>query len=199
MNIMTLSEDDDELGAYIYNSSHTAKMFRAAKAKEEIDDEGSKNPPTSSIHKNKAAEKVVQTKTIGKKRKVVDSSEEPQKRRVYKCSHDGCTNKAQEAKVCRMHGAKSYGTKCSHKGCTNWSRRGGVCIRHGAKGKVKICSHEGCTNQVVSNNVCVRHGAKRKGKHTCRHKGCTNQARGKEGVCVRHGAKVTKLDWRSMC
>ena len=141
--------DDDELGAYIYNSSHTAKMFRAAK--EEEVDEGRKNPRTASIrksprlaNKDKAAEKVVQTKTIGKKRKVVDSSEEPsQKRRVYKCSHDGCTNKAQEAKVCRMHGAKSYGTKCSHKGCTNWSRRGGVCIRHGAKGKVKICSHEG--------------------------------------------------------
>ena len=68
---MTLSDDDydDELGAYIYNSSHTAKMFRAAKAKaEEIDNVGRKNPPTSSIiHENKAADKVVQTKTIGKK------------------------------------------------------------------------------------------------------------------------------------
>ena len=166
--------DDDELGAYIYNSSHTAKMFRAAK-EEEID-EGRKNPRTASIrksprlaNKDKAAEKVVQTETSGKKRKVVDSSEEPsqKKRRVYKCSHDGCTNKAMEDKLCRIHGAKSHNNKCSHKGCTNYSRagRGGVCIKHGAKVKVRICSHEGCTNQVVSNNVCVRHGGKRKKKH----------------------------------
>ena len=77
---MTLSDDDDdELGAYIYNSSHTAKMFRAAKAKEDEIDVGRKNPRTSSIrksprlaNKDKAAEKVVQTETIGKKRKVVD-------------------------------------------------------------------------------------------------------------------------------
>ena len=77
---MTLSDDDDDdkFGAYIYNSSHTAKMFRAAKAKEEEIDVGSKNPRTSSIRKpprlgkNKAAEEVVQTKTIGTKRKVVE-------------------------------------------------------------------------------------------------------------------------------
>ena len=118
--------DDDELGAYIYNSSHTAKMFRAAKAKEI--DVGSKNSRTSPIrksprlaNKNKATDEVVQTKTIGKKRKFVDEERRihcitSQNRVFYKCSHDGCTNKAVEAKVCTMHGAKRYKRKCSHEG-----------------------------------------------------------------------------------
>ena len=132
-------------------------MFRAAKAKEEIDvGVGSNNPRTSStsIRKsprlvtNKAAKEEVQTKTNGMKRKVIESSyEPPQKRRVYKCNYDGCTNKAMEDKLCRIHGAKSYNNKCSHEDCTNFSRtgRGGVCVKHGAEVKFKICIHEGCT------------------------------------------------------
>ena len=87
---MTLSDDDDDdkFGAYIYNSSHTAKMFRAAKAKEDEIDVGRKNPRTSSIRKsprlgkNKAAEEVVQTKTIGTKRKVVEEG-----RRIHRIHH----------------------------------------------------------------------------------------------------------------
>ena len=104
---------------------------------------------------------------------------------IKTCSHEGCTNQAQNGGACVRHGAEVK--ICSHEGCSNHARSGGVCTRHGAKRTTKRCRHEGCTNIVVKGGVCVRHGAKRTTKR-CGHEGCTNKAF-MGGVCVRHGAK----------
>ena len=205
-------DDDEELGAYIYRSSHTAKLFREKAALEALrsnptSQQTQRKSPRLLATKSKQQVEIIPTtvpetsdtnfaiKQRAKRKRrssvvkedssctsVCPKSSRKQYRKV--CRFDGCNSLAQKRGACKRHGAKVK--RCKYDGCTNNVVREGVCIRHGAK--VKRCSHEGCTNKVQKGGVCIRHGA----KTYCSHEGCTNQVQ-KGGVCIRHGASWTKM------
>jgi len=182
-------DEEDELGAFIYNSSRTAKRFRANEEKSS----SSSSQPRRSSRLTKAPDRQTPRAEAlhGKKRKTsipVDkksnNNRESRKRVPLVCAVSGCTNQAKGRGVCIRHGGGAKRKTCSHEGCTNYAKAGGVCIRHGAK--VRTCSHDGCTKNSKKGGVYVRHGAK---VNTCSHEGCTNNVQNR-GVCIRHGAKV---------
>ena len=110
-------DSDEELGAMIYRSSHTAKKFREeAKRKKESFMSTSSESPTPS-------------KTKLKRKKSQSSATTKRTRR--KCSIDECTSYPRKGGVCTRHGAKRK--ICSHDGCTTNAYCGGVCWPHGAK------------------------------------------------------------------
>ena len=152
-------DSDEELGAYIYRTSHTAQLLKeeaAARSNGLATNHNKSNNITITRSKRKNPHEVEN----------VSVSSEPKERAKKK---------------------KRY--ICSQEGCVNQVRKGGVCIRHGAKVKRKIrtCNTEGCANQVRKGGVCIRHGAKRtKKKYTCSYEGCNNHVV-KGGVCIRHG------------
>eukprot|EP00984_Skeletonema_dohrnii_P007240 scaffold2618_cov69-Skeletonema_dohrnii-CCMP3373.AAC.1 len=114
-----------------------------------------------------------------------DEDGPPRKRIRTRCSHEGCTNRAEKGGVCCTHGAER--PRCSRENCTNYAQQGGVCRRHGAE--APKCSHENCTNQARKGGVCMSHGAVYVYvRPRCSHEGCTKQAQ-KGGVCCTHGAK----------
>ena len=157
-------DSDEELGAYIYRTSHTAKFFRE---KEEL---ARNNDKTSTNHNTRKSKRKKQLEAENTSVSSESKQRAKKKRKKYTCSHEGCTNQVRTGGVCTRHGAKVK--TCKHEGCTTQARKGGVCTKHGlgrqgALRKKYTCSHEGCTNQGVKGGVCVSHGAKKK-KNNCR-------------------------------
>ena len=197
-------DSDEELGAYIYRTSHTAQLLREKTAAR--NNELTTNNDANITRPKRKSPREVENNMYSHlttnndnnnitrpKRKIPnDFSVSPgskrrmkKKRKKFTCSYEGCTNQVQKSAVCIRHGAKVK--TCSQEGCTNLARKGGVCVRHGAK---TYCSHEGCTKQVQKGGVCIRHGASWTKKY-CSYEGCTNQVQ-RGGVCIRHGASLPK-------
>ena len=140
-------DSDEELGAYIYSTSRTAKLLREQAA----------------ARKNNGLTTDTRTKRkIPHEVENISVSSEPtqrSKKRRKKCSNKGCNNQVQNGGVCIRHGASWTKKTCSHKGCTNYAQKGGVCVKHGAK--VKICSdskirwHKARTRLKYSNECCL--------------------------------------------
>ena len=184
--------DDEELSAYIYQTSHTAKLFREKAAVEALE-----SPPSSHQTQRKSPrllaiksieQDIPTSATINKNTSIEQRAKRKRKLTVLK--EDLCTPICLESSRKPNKGCLRYagGRKrlCSFDGCTNIDQKGGVCVKHGAI--VKRCSHEGCTNYVQQGGVCVKHGAILK---RCRHEGCNNQAQ-KGRVCVKHGASIKR-------
>ena len=184
-------DEDEELGAYIYQTSHTAKLFREKAAVEEALVVASSSHQTRTKSARLLATKskqqdiptavVPETSTNNTHGSRTSKQRTTGKRKLV-LKEESCTPSRKQKKG-EKYACGRERKLCSFEGCTNLARNDGVCIRHGAK--VRRCKHDGCTNQVVRGGVCKRHGAKVKG---CKHKGCNNLARN-YGVCYRHGAK----------
>ena len=187
--------DDEELGAYIYQTSHTAKYFREKAASQSLvlassSHQTQRKSPRLLATKSKQLDiptTAVPEKSISNTNYIKERSGSGRvcirhgaKKKRYECSQEGCTNHVFRGGLCIRHGA--IVKRCKYDGCTNHARRGGVCRRHGANLE---CSHGGCTNYVVNGGVCIRHGATVK---QCKGEGCTKSAIN-GGVCRRHGAK----------
>ena len=138
-------DDDDELGAYIYQTSHTAKLFREKAAFEALI-----STPTSHQTQRKSP-RLLATKS--KQQDLIPTTAVPEKsinntnitiKERTKRKRKSAVLKEENITVKQRvkHKRKKY--TCSHQGCTKLARKGGVCLRHGAK--KYYCSHEGCTN-----------------------------------------------------
>ena len=172
--------DDEELGEFIYRTSHTAKLLR--EKKEEKEDKEYDKKKASIQEDNMDIQSTIKKRRYSGKRKreVEESSVSVKKNARIECSVQGCNRKAADSGTC---GAKHNGyNHCSQDGCTNKAQKGGVCVRHGAKTVRKTCKHDGCISLARKGGVCTKHGAVVK---TCSHDGCTKQAK-KGGVCCRH-------------
>ena len=220
MSALNVKDDDEEeLGAYIYQTSHTAKLFREkALVLASSSHQTQRKSPRLLATKSKQQDihtPVVPEKSISNTN-ITTKERSKRKRESAVVKEELCTTpiRPKSSRKQSQGGRYACGTKkyyCRHEGCTNVRIQGGVCIRHGAKKKRYECSHKGCTNGVVQGGVCVRHGAIIKRcsydgcskkvqsggvciRHgakvkLCNHEGCNNQAQ-KGGVCLRHGAKV---------
>ena len=83
-------DSDEELGAMIYSSSHTAKKFR------------------EEAERIKESELYASSKNTKLKRKKSPSPSPTSTKRVRrKCSINGCTNNVVKGGVCKRHGASS--------------------------------------------------------------------------------------------
>ena len=187
-------DSDEELGAYIYRTSHTAKLLREKAAAARNNELATNNTRS----KRKSPHEVEENTSVLSEPK----HRVKRKRKIYICINEGCTNQIVKGGVCWKHGARKKTCKntCKHNGCNKYVQKKGVCIRHGATLTRYICSYEGCTNISVLRGVCMRHGTKQKKKtcsgakrNICSFEGCTSLAR-KEGVCLWHGK-----EWRSLC
>ena len=83
-------DSDEELGAMIYRSSHTAKKFR---------EEAERIKQSESYASS--------SKNTKLKRKMSPSPSISTKRVRRKCSINGCTNNVVKGGVCKRHGASS--------------------------------------------------------------------------------------------
>ena len=83
-------DSDEELGAMIYSSSHTAKKFR---------EEAERIKQSESYASS--------SKNTKLKRKMSPSPSISTKRVRRKCSINGCTNNVVKGGVCKRHGASS--------------------------------------------------------------------------------------------
>ena len=149
-------DSEDELGAYIYSTSHTAKLFREKAAARNNEKLSTNNDNDSNIRARRSKRKSpheVGNALIPSEPK--ECTKKKRKKYIYTCSNEGCANQVRAGGVCIRHGAKVK--VCSTDGCNNNIKQGGVCLRHGAK--VKLCSHEGCTNYAKKKGVCWSHGA----------------------------------------
>ena len=175
-------DSDEELGAYIYRTSRTAKLFREEVSRDNDNETSTNNYKSNDIRTRKSkrkkppeGENVVSavlsiSKVVRKRYDNEECKNLAQKGVKKQCSYEGCTNQVVNGGVCKRHGAKVK--TCSHEGCTNYSKNGRVCIRHGAK--KKHCKHEGCTKHARKGGVCKRHGANGK-KYTCSYKPMLNK------------------------
>ena len=99
---LDLSDDDEEIGEFIYRTSRTATLLREKKETEDKGDEEN-------------------SKICSKRKRGVEVQETT-------CSIEGCSRKAADNGKCkREHGGWDY---CSHEGCTNAVVKGGVCIAY---------------------------------------------------------------------
>ena len=162
-----VNDDDEELGAYIYQTSHTAKLFREKKAAVEA----LESPPSSHqtqrksprLLATKSKQQDIPTAVVPEKStsNINTSIEQRAKRKKASAvlEEELCTPIClQQNKGCRYRYSGGQERKlCSFDGCTNIDKKGGVCVKHGAT--AKRCSHEGCTNRAQKGGVCIRHGA----------------------------------------
>ena len=185
--------DDEELCAYIYQTSHTAKLFREKKEPANA----LVVVASSSYQTHRKSPRLLATKS---KQQDIPTAVVPEKptsntnitiKERSKRKRESTVLKEENVTVKQRvkRKRKKYTCMCSHKVCTNHVQKGGVCLRHGAE--KRTCSHGGCTNHVQKGGVCLRHGANVK---TCKHDGCTNHVQAK-GVCSRHGAKVRRCKY----
>jgi len=190
----SVSDDDQELGALIYNSSRTAQRIRSAAAAEGNRAlfgvvVGAQNPPSireedpgpeiNTMNSIVGQSDFQRTRPQGKKRK--------NSLQLQANSNYSIPAQKRVRPVCSV----------DVEGCTNYVANGGVCRRHGATpktwrgakegGTVKKISHEGCINLARKGGLCVRRGASFK---KFSHEGYPNQIE-KGGVSIRHGAKQT--------
>jgi len=162
-------EDEDELGAFIYNSSRTAKRLRANKEKSSSSSSSSSQPRMSPRLPNAPDIYTPRVGLHGKKRSLENNFNDDRASRkpVPVCCAIECANQVNNGGDCVRHGAKVEKREiCRQEGCTDNVQNRGIYTRHGAN--EKTCSHEGC---VVQGGACIRHGAKAK---TLSDDGCTN-------------------------
>jgi len=131
-------DSDEELGAYIYRTSRTAKLLR-----EEAARNNDKKPPNDKKSNNIRTRRQKRKKPPEEDDNIVSAVLSKAKYVRKRCSNEGCINQSRKEGVCTRHGAMVKKYYCSQEGCNNYAQKGGVCIRHGAKRKT--CSHEGCT------------------------------------------------------
>ena len=194
---MNGEDDDEEIGAYIYQTSHTARLFMEKAALESLLASSStrqtqtrKSARLLTIKSNSEQDNPT---TVPADASSITSNGKRKRKLVLKdklCTTPICLKSSRKPpnKGCRY--SYTGGRKrrlCSFDGgCTNIAHGGGVCRRHGAKRST--CRYEGCTNLAQVGGVCIRHGAKKYMK-TCSHEGCTNNIVN-GGVCRRHGATL---------
>ena len=186
-------DDEEELGAYIYQTSHTAKIFREKAAEASLSaplrQQAQRKSPRLLTTKSKEQD----IPTLPEKATVTSNisiQQRTKRKRKLVLKEEGDTSLSPKSLREQNKGGRyACGQKrklCSHEGCTNVLKEGGVCVRHGAK--VRRCKREGCNNIVRIGGVCIKHGAPIK---RCSQEGCTNYAQ-RRGVCVRHGASWTR-------
>ena len=138
-----VNDDDEELGAYIYQTSHTAKLFREKKAAVEA----LESPPSSHqtqrksprLLATKSKQQDIPTAVVPEKSTSnINTSIEQRAKRKKRISSAGrgirCTPIClQQNKGCRYRYSGGQKRKlCSFDGCTNIDKKGGVCVKHGA-------------------------------------------------------------------
>ena len=204
-------DDDEELGAYIYQTSHTAKIFREKKEADALvstptSQQAQRKSPRLLASEPKQQVKFIPTvvmpeKSISNTNTNITIKERTKRKRKLLSKEELCTPVCPKSSLQQKKGERyAYGQKrklCSFDGCTNTVISGGVCLRHGAE--KRRCSNEGCTKLARGKGgVCVRHGAKRR-RYECKYEGCTNHIV-QGGVCIRHGAnKKVKICGHEGC
>jgi len=195
------TDDEDELGALIYNSSRTAKARASAKKEEsathangKCDGSVNQNP----CHESEGGVTVSKDTDFGGQDDAPQESSVPKKTMIHVaeynrtapkiqmdcviCSVTGCINRPIKGGTCIMHGGGGNHNECSHNGCMEKSQTESVCDAHGV-----TCNDEECTIFAQKGGVCIKHAAKVTRK-TCSHEGCTNNVKNiKEDACWRHG------------
>ena len=203
-------DSDEELGAYIYRTSRTAKLLREeAEARNNELQSSSKSVaavagPTSckpTATNTTQSSKLSEVVPYSSKLTNSDINHVWTRRRLRKRKNppaadgedhvpsSGAKKRAREQTDQQCFPSR---TQCTVDGCTNRAQQGGICYTHGGKQIRFKCSYDGCTSIAQKGGVCIRHhdGASRTKKY-CKHEGCTNQEQ-KGGVCKRHGAKVKR-------
>ena len=191
-------DDDEELGAYIYRTSHTAKLFREMGGEKEAFVLASSSRRKSPLVLATKSEEHIRT-TV---EPVTNNTDGSIKR--TKCKRESVVLKEQHVKRKRTklwlnddilsNSPHTSGRNDDSTITTGTKRKNSPVQDEKNKKKVhKRCSNEGCTNYVVQGGVCIKHGAKRPPPKICSYEGCANYDQ-KGGVCIRHGAKGTKLE-----
>ena len=147
---MNGEDDDEEIGAYIYQTSHTARLFREKAALEA-------SLASSSSH---------QTQRKSARLLAIKSNSEQDIPTTFPDASTITSNGKRKRKLVLKE------ELCTTPVCLKSSRKppnkGGRYSYTGGR-KRRLCSFDGCTNIAHGGGVCRRHGATRS---TCRYEGC---------------------------